>query len=96
MMKYDSQDVERIAARVSALSGSVISAANGSLQHTADELPVHLKGEASQELQTALKGLFSDIRSCGSKLDKLSEVLYFYAARLREADEEARADINQR
>ena len=94
-MKYNSQDVERIAARVSALSGSVISAANGSLKHTADELPVHFKGEAAQELQVALNGLFSDIHSCGSKLSKLAEILYFYAARLREADEAAKEDIIQ-
>ena len=94
-MKYDSQDVERIAARVSALSGSVVSAANGNLKQMADELPVHFKGEAAQELRIALNGLFSDIHSCGSKLNKLAEVLYFYAARLREADEKAKEDIMQ-
>ena len=93
-MKYDTQDVERIARRVSGLSGSVISAARNNLRRTADELPVHYKGEGAQELQTALQGLLSDIHSCGSKLDKLAELLYFYAAQLKAADEKVKDAID--
>lgn len=95
MRKYDSRDVERIAGKVAALSGSVTAAANGGLKRTADELPVHFKGEAALELQTSLKGLFSDVHSCANKLNNLSEMLKIYAQMLKQADEEAEAAIGK-
>ncbi len=92
-MKYNTQEIERIANRVSALSTSVTEAANGRLRRASDELPAHLKGETAVELSTALQGLFKDVLTCGNNLSKVAEMLHTYARILKLADEASRANI---
>ena len=92
-MIYDTEEIERVAARIARLSDGVTAAASGNLRHTADEMPVRFKGEAAQELQTSLNGLFKDVHTCANNLNRLSELLYAYARLLRLADKEARSNI---
>ena len=95
-MQYNTEEIERIAAKVAGLSENVKAAARGSLQRTAEELPSHFKGEAADERKKGLAGLGGDIRACGNQLKTLSEILYRYARTLREADEKAKSDIASR
>lgn len=83
---YDTQEVRRIARELSSLSSRVTAAANGSVRRTADELPVHFRGEAADELKTSLNGMLKDVHSTASALNKLSSVLMTYAQLLDAAD----------
>jgi len=86
-MTYDTKEIRRIARELSALSASVTAAASGTARRTADEMPVHFRGAAANELKTALNGMFKDIHTTASGLNKMANALMTYARLLDIADQ---------
>ena len=94
-MEYNTEEVERIANRVSVLAGGLNAAENGDLKRTAAELSGKLSGKAAKEMQTALDELIRRIHFQTDQASLLAKVLRVYAAQLRKADEESRANIDR-
>ena len=91
-----SQEIRRIAQLLSGLSSNILSTANGSIRHSADEIPVNFKGEAAHELNVSINGMLNDIHASAGMLEKLAATLRTYAEMLDRADATANELIRSR
>jgi len=95
-MQIDSSEVRSVARKLSYVSSSVRSVANGQLRQIQQESVSQLEGLTANALEDAVAVLRRDIISLASGLSQLSQELHQYANRIQQADAQASSFIGGR
>lgn len=93
-MNYDSASVRRLARNVQNAAGTVRGLTGGDLRSAHNTVTENLRGKTADALTNALDDLGDDVSRLAATLDGIASELFAYAARLEEADRQARQLID--
>lgn len=89
-MEYDIQEIRRVAQQIGNAAKGLSDISSDDLSRIHADIPMRLCGETADALAEVVSDIVSDTRKLISNLEQVSQELYAFAQRLKEADDKVK------